>query len=86
MARALETKLWGDDEYLKERLCPKNLGLKLPTTLGITYHMEEHLELKFIRKSSNRARFPAFEGSRSSTKMRKASTHDPHKEIRRETA
>jgi hypothetical protein len=26
-AWSLETKLWGDDEHLKERLCPKNLGL-----------------------------------------------------------
>jgi hypothetical protein len=34
---------------------------------------------------SNRGGFPAFEGSRSSTKRHKALTHDPLKEIRRKT-
>ena len=64
----------------------KNLRLKLPKTLEIADHSEEHLQHEFIQNSPNRARFLAFEGLRSSTKMRKASTHDPHKEIRRETA
>ena len=50
---SLETKLWGDDEHLKERLCPKNLGLKLPTTPGITDHVEQDLELEFIQNPSN---------------------------------
>jgi hypothetical protein len=43
-------KLWGDDEHPKERLCPKNYGLKLPTTLEITNLGQEHYELGFIRK------------------------------------
>jgi hypothetical protein len=36
-------------------------------------------------RPSNRAGFPAFEGSRSFTKRHKALTHDPLKEIRRKT-
>jgi hypothetical protein len=51
---SFETKLQGDDEHLKERLCPKNYGLKLPTTLGIAKLGQEHYELGFIRKSTNR--------------------------------
>jgi hypothetical protein len=42
-------------------------------------------KLDFIQNSPNRARFPAFEGSRSSTKVRKASTNDALKEIRGQT-
>jgi hypothetical protein len=41
-------KLWGDDEHPKERLCPKNYDLKLPTTPGITKLGQEHYELGFI--------------------------------------
>jgi hypothetical protein len=82
--RSLETKFWGDDEHPKERLCPKNYGLKLPTTLGIANPWQEHYELGFIQKSTNRRPNPAFEGSRSSTKRHKALTHDPLKEIQRE--
>jgi hypothetical protein len=82
---SFETKLWGDDEHPKERLFPKNYGLKLPTTLGIAKLGQEHYELGFIQKSMNRRPNPVFEGSRSSTKRHKALTHDPLKEIRRET-
>jgi hypothetical protein len=64
---------------------PKNYGLKLPTTPGIANLCQEHYELGFIRKSTNRRPNPVFEGSRSSTKRHKALTHDPLKEIRRET-
>jgi hypothetical protein len=82
---SLETKFWGDDEHPKERLCPKNYGLKLPTTPGIANPWQEHYELGFIQKSTNQRPNPAFEGSRSSTKRHKALTLDPLKEIRRET-
>jgi hypothetical protein len=78
---SFETKLWGYDEHPKERLCPKNYGLKLPTTPGIANLGQEHQELGFIRKSTNRRPNPVFEGSRSSTKRHKALTHDPLKEI-----
>jgi hypothetical protein len=81
----LETKLWGDDEHLKGRLCPKNYGLKLPTTPGIADPCQEHYDLGLNQKSTNRRPNPAFEGSRSSTKRHKALTHDPFKEIQRET-
>jgi hypothetical protein len=37
------------------------------------------------KRLSNRGGFPAFEGSRSSTKRHKTLTHDPLKEIRRKT-
>jgi hypothetical protein len=80
-----ETKFWGDGEHPKERLCPKNYSLKLPTTPGIANHSQEHYELGFIQKSTNRRPNPVFEGSRSSTKRHKALTHDPLKEILRET-
>jgi hypothetical protein len=80
-----EMKLWGDDEHPKERLCPQNFGLKLPTTPGIAKLGQEHYELGFIRISTNRRPNPVFEGSRSSTKRHKALTHNPLKEIRRET-
>jgi hypothetical protein len=46
---SLETKFWGDDEHPKERLCPKNYSLKLPTTLGIANLKplpQEHEELE----------------------------------------
>jgi hypothetical protein len=76
---SFETKLWGDDEHLKERLCPKNYSLKLPTTPGITNLSQEHYELRFIRKSTNRRPNPVFEGSISSIKRNKALTHDPLK-------
>jgi hypothetical protein len=46
---SFETKLWGDDEHPKDRLCPKNYGLKLPTTLEIANLGQEHYELGFIR-------------------------------------
>jgi hypothetical protein len=69
----------------KERLCPKNYGLKLPTTPGIANPCQEHYDLGFIEKSTNRRPNSAFEGPRSSTKRHKALTHDPLKEIRRET-
>jgi hypothetical protein len=59
---SFETKLWGDDEHPKERLCPKNYGLKLPTTPRITNLGQEHYELGFIRKSTNRRPNPVFEG------------------------
>jgi hypothetical protein len=51
--RSFEKKFWGDDEHPKERICPKNYGLKLPTTPGIANLSQEHYELGFIRKSSN---------------------------------
>jgi hypothetical protein len=82
---SFETKLWGDDEHPKERWCPKNYGLKLPTTPEIAKLGQEHYELGFIRKSTNRRPNPMFEGSISSTKRNKALTHDLLKEIRRET-
>jgi hypothetical protein len=82
---SFKTKLWGYDEHLKERLCPKNYGLKLLTTPGIANLGQEHYELWFIRKSTNRRPNPVFEGSRSSKKTHKALTHDPLKEIQRET-
>jgi hypothetical protein len=74
----------GDDEHPKERLFPKTYGLKCPTTPGITNLGQEHYELGFIRKSTNRRPNPVFEESRSSTKRHKALTHDPLKEIWRE--
>jgi hypothetical protein len=82
---SLETKFWEDDEHPKERLFPETYSLKLPTTPRITNPSQEHYELGFIQKSTNRRTNPAFEGSRSSTKRLKALTHDPLKEIRRET-
>jgi hypothetical protein len=78
-------KFWGDDEHPKEKICPKYFGLWLPTTPGIANLGQEHYELGFIQKSTNRRANPAFEGSRSSTKRHKALTHDPLKEIQRET-
>jgi hypothetical protein len=57
-------KFWGDDEYPKERLCPKNYGLKLPTTPRIANPCQEHYDLGFIQKSMNRRPNLAFEGSR----------------------
>jgi hypothetical protein len=81
---SIETKFWGDDEHPKERLCPKNYGLKLSTTPGITNPWQELYELGFIQKSTNRRPNPAFEGSRSSTERHKELTHDPLKEIWRE--
>jgi hypothetical protein len=63
----------------------KNYGLKLPTTPGIANPWQEHYELGFIQKSTNRRPNPTFEGSRSSSKRHKALTHDPLKEIQRET-
>jgi hypothetical protein len=80
----LETKFWGDDEHPKGKICPKNFGLWLPTTPGIANLGLEHYELGFIQKSMNRRENTAFEGSRSSIRH-KALTHDPLKEIRRET-
>jgi hypothetical protein len=82
---SLETKFWGDDEHPKERLCPKNYGLERPTTPEIANPCQEHNDLGFIQKSTNRRPNPAFEGSRLSTKRHKALTHDPLKEIWRET-
>jgi hypothetical protein len=76
---SLETKFWGDDEHPKERLCPKNYGLKLPTTPEIASPCQEHYDLGFIQKSTNHRPNPAFERSRSSTKRNKALTHDPLK-------
>jgi hypothetical protein len=81
---SIETKFWGDDEHPKERICPKNYGLKFPTTPGIAKPCQEHYELGFIRKSTNQRPNPVFEESRSSTKSHKALTHDPLNEIRRE--
>jgi hypothetical protein len=78
-------EFWGDDEHPKERLCPKNYSLKLPTTPGIVNLVQEYYDLGFIQKSTNRRPNPAFERSRSSTKKHKALTQDPLKEIRRET-
>jgi hypothetical protein len=66
------------------RICPKNFGLKLPTTPRIVNPRQEHYELGFIQKSTNRRPNPVFEESRSSTKRHKALTHDPLKEIQRE--
>jgi hypothetical protein len=63
---------------------PKNFSLKIPTTLGIANLGQEHYELGFIRKSSNRRPNLVFEESGSSTKRQKL-THDPLKKIRRET-
>jgi hypothetical protein len=82
---SLETKFLGDDELPKERLFPKNYGLKLPTTPEIANPRQEHKDLGFIQKSTNRRPTPAFEGSRSSPKVRKASIHVSLKEIRGET-
>jgi hypothetical protein len=81
---SLDTKFRGDDEHPKVKICPKNYGLELPTTSGIVNPCQEHYELGFIQKSTNRRPNPAFEGSRSSPKMHKALTHDSLKEIRRE--
>jgi hypothetical protein len=78
-------KFWGDDEHPKERLCPKNYILKLPTTLGIANPCQEHYDLGFIQKSTNRRPNLVFEGSRSSTKRHKTLTCDPLKEIQRKT-
>jgi hypothetical protein len=82
---SLETKFWGDDEDPKVKTCPKNYGLKLPRTPGIANPCQEYYDLGFIQKSTNRMPNPTFEGSRSSTKRNKALTHDPLKELRRET-
>jgi hypothetical protein len=54
-------------------------------TPGFVNLGQEHDELGFIRKSRSRRPNPVFEGSRSSTKRHKALTHDPLKEIPRET-
>jgi hypothetical protein len=72
-------KFWGDDEHPNERICPKNFGLKLPTTPKIVKPCQEHYDLGFIRKSTNQRPNPVFEGSRSSTKRHKALTDDPLK-------
>jgi hypothetical protein len=77
-------KFWGDDEHPNERICPKNFGLKLPTTPKIVKPCQEHYDLGFIRKSTNQRPNPVFEGSRSSTKRHKALTDDPLKKIQRE--
>jgi hypothetical protein len=82
---SIETKFWGDDEHPKERLCPKNYGLKLPTTPEIVNLGQEHNDLGFIQKSTDRRPNPTFEGSISSPKVRKASIHVFLKEIRGET-
>jgi hypothetical protein len=75
----------GDNEHPKERICPKNYSLKLSTTPRIAKPCQEHYELGFIQKSTNRRPNPVFEESRSSTKTHKALTHDPLKENWRET-
>jgi hypothetical protein len=82
---SLETKFWGVGEHPKERICPKNYYLKLPTTPEIMKPCQEHYEQGFIRKSMNQRPNLVFEESRSSTKRNKALTHDPLNEIRRET-
>jgi hypothetical protein len=56
------TKLLGDDEHLKERLCPKNYSLKLPTTPGLAKLGQEHYELGFIRKSRIEGQIRCFRG------------------------
>jgi hypothetical protein len=82
---SFETKLWGDDEHPKERLCPKITASNSLQPPESQFFGQEHYELGFIRKSTNRRPNLVFEGSRSSTKRHKALTHDPLKEIRRET-
>jgi hypothetical protein len=44
-------------------------------------HVNEHINLKFIWKTTNQRWFPPFEGSRSSTKRHKALTHNPLKQV-----
>jgi hypothetical protein len=61
------------------------MPLKLPTTPGIANLGQKHYELGFIRESMNQRPNPVFEGSRSSTKRHKELTHDPLKEIQKET-
>jgi hypothetical protein len=78
-------KVSGDDKQPKERLSPKSYVLKLATSPGIENPCQEHYDLGFIQESTNRRLNLAFEGSRSFTKRHKALTHDPLKQIRRET-
>jgi hypothetical protein len=52
-------KFWGDDEHPKERLCPKNYSLKLPTTPEIANLKplpQEHEELE-----NHKNRRPSYE-------------------------
>ena len=67
-------------------LCPKICSLKPIHASTIVNLVSSNLKLEFIQRSLNRDRFPAFEGSRSSTKRHKALTHDPLKEIREKMA
>jgi hypothetical protein len=50
---SLETKFWGDDESPKERIRPKNYGLKLPTTPGMVKPVSLPLEHKEHKNHQN---------------------------------
>jgi hypothetical protein len=82
---SLETKFWGRDEHHKERLCPKNYGLKLLTTPGIANPCQEHYDLGFIQKSTNRRPIRHLRGQDRPQRGTRHSPMTPSKEIRRET-
>jgi hypothetical protein len=64
----LRRKFWGDDEHPKERLCPKNYGLKLPTTPEIVKPMPLPQEHEEHKNHQNRSRFRGFVRARSPSK------------------
>jgi hypothetical protein len=65
---SLEKKFWEDDEHPKERICPKNYGLKLPTTPGIVKPMPLPQEHEEHKNHKNLSRFGGFVGARSPSK------------------
>ena len=85
-ARWIEAKFWSDKKHHYVKLCPKICSLKPTHASTIVNLVSSNLKLEFIQRSLNRDRFPAFEGSRSSTKGHKALTHDALKEIQEKTA
>jgi hypothetical protein len=67
-------KFWEDDEHLKERICPKNYSLKLPTTPGIVKPVSQPQQHEEHKNHQNRSCFRGFVGARSPNKE----AQDPH--------
>jgi hypothetical protein len=61
-------KFGGDNEHPKERICPKNYDLKLPTTPGIVKPMPLPQEHEEHKNHQNRSRYRGFVGARSPSK------------------
>jgi hypothetical protein len=81
----IDPKFWVDKKRHYVKLCPISWNPKPIQSTGITNLVHSKDKPDFIQSSPNQARLPAFEGSRSSPKVRKTSIHDPLKEIRSQT-